>query len=165
MLTAAHCNGYAEQVFIGRHNLANTNEVYESIEVEYEIIHPDYDPNTYENDVMLLKLKEDSTYQTVTLDGSPIDNDDLTETSTCVTVMGWGRLESGGESSDVLREVSLGITSRKRCDMAYGSERITPDMMCAARFRKDSCQGDSGGPLIVRGEDAASDIQIGIVSW
>jgi len=38
-------------------------------------------------------------------------------------------------------------------------------MICAARSGKDSCQGDSGGPLIIKGEDATSVVQVGIVSW
>jgi hypothetical protein len=38
-------------------------------------------------------------------------------------------------------------------------------MMCARANGKDSCQSDSGGPLIIKGDDANSDLQVGVVSW
>jgi len=45
------------------------------------------------------------------------------------------------------------------------SDPISPDMVCAREGTKSSCKGDSGGPLIVKGTNAAQDVQVGIVSW
>jgi hypothetical protein len=35
-------------------------------------------------------------------------------------------------------------------DTQYTASQITPRMICAGGWHRDSCQGDSGGPLIVK---------------
>ena len=60
-------------------------------------------------------------------------------------------------------EVEVDIVSTSECNSDYGGG-ITDNMICASRQGKDSCQGDSGGPLIVKGADASSDVQVGVVS-
>jgi hypothetical protein len=38
--------------------------------------------------------------------------------------------------------------------------------MCTKRmFGRGECKGDSGGPLIVKGDNGASDLQVGVVSF
>lgn len=163
VLSAAHCAGYATHVEIGRHNLANGGESYESLQVEYEVVHPGFDSCTLSNDVMLVKLKEPSSYTPVALNNET--NSSITENNADVTVMGWGTTSRGGSTSDVLLEVELDVVSNDICNDQYGNEEITNDMMCAARDGKDSCQGDSGGPLIKKGSSVEEDVQVGIVSW
>merc|ERR1712151_1200266 len=48
---------------------------------------------------------------------------------------------------------------------SYNGDVDKDTMICASREERDSCQGDSGGPLIIKGDDATSDVLIGIVSW
>jgi len=164
ILSAAHCAGAATHIEIGRHNLGVFEGSAETIEVEYELIHPEYDSNTFANDVMLIKLKENSSYTPVTLDNG--SNNAITAHNADVTVFGWGTTSSGGPSSDKLLEVELDVVSNADCNEDYfSSGYITDDMICAARYGKDSCQGDSGGPLIMKGSNAGQDIQVGIVSW
>jgi len=160
VLSAAHCAGGVASVQIGRHDLS-ADEVFEDIPVIAETLHPGYDDCTTENDVMVLTLSSSSSADPVTLDDGSTD----LSAGIDVTVMGWGTTSSGGSSSDVLLEVDVDVVSNSDCEAAYGTGQITSDMMCAARSGKDSCQGDSGGPLIVKGSDAASDVQVGIVSW
>lgn len=161
VLTAAHCAGYSYKAEIGRHNLSNNGEDYESISVIAEFIHPNYNDNTSENDFMVLKLASDSSYSLVTLDEGSAEVADGTD----VTVMGWGATCEGGPSSDVLLEVEVDIVGHPRCNSAYGGNSITNDMLCAARDGKDACQGDSGGPLVIKGSSDEGDVQVGIVSW
>lgn len=160
-LSAAHCAGADATLWIGRYDLSVT-EVFQVIIVEYQILHPDYNCDTKENDIMVLKLGNDA------LDlYTPVQLDDGTEdlsSGAAVTVMGWGRTSFEGETSDVLREVELDIVSNTDCNVKY-ENKITDDMLCAAREGKDACKGDSGGPLIIKGDDASTDIQVGIVSW
>lgn len=160
VLSAAHCAFYASHVVIGRHDFGDDEEIFDAIEIEEEILHPNYDGLDY--DMMLIKLKDNSTYTPVKLDDGSFNlkvGDDL-------TVMGWGVTRYQGSVSPELREVELDYYSRIRCNLSYliffG---ITKNEMCAGRLFKDSCQGDSGGPLIVKGEDASKDVQVGIVSW
>jgi len=161
VLSAAHCAGIGSAVQIGRHDLSDSSEDFENINVVTEITHPDYDDDTLENDIMILKLESDSSAQPVEYDTGSAD----TSAGEDVTVMGWGTTQSGGSSSDVLLEVEVDIVSNSDCESDYGSGAITDVMMCAARDGKDSCQGDSGGPLVIVGSDAATDVQVGIVSW
>ena len=88
VLSAAHCKsqGGNPSVRIGSFNLATDDpNDYETIEIDWETKHPDYDDSTLENDFMMVKLKEPSSYATVNLD----DGSNTLEKDTDVTVMGW----------------------------------------------------------------------------
>merc|ERR1712071_412079 len=161
VLTAAHCWG-ANHVLIGRHDIsAPIEDGAEDIEVDYEILHPSYNDFTLNNDIALLKLKRPSALSPITWNEGSQDISD----GTPATVIGWGTTSSGGFSSDVLLETEVEIKDNSQCDRDYASEKITNKMMCASSEGKDSCQGDSGGPLFIKGTDASSDDQVGIVSW
>ena len=163
VLTAAHCNVDVNYVQIGRHDLADPSEDYEEIAVIRTIEHPCYRRLSQKNDYMLLELSTDSSYDPVKLDDGSITLSDGKD----VTTIGWGVTESGGELSEVLREVEVDIMPRFQCRIAYllGLSWVSDDMICARRDGKDACQGDSGGPLIVKGDSAEDDVQVGIVSW
>ncbi len=175
VLTAAHClfddQGNlipADQVtvLLGAHNIAQTEPSQQQFQVTQTIPHPQYDPNTSDNDIALLKLATAATLtdrvQTVALTG-PGDAP-LAAVGTLATVTGWGALTEGGTSPDVLYQVSVPIVSNQDCNTAYGGG-ITENMLCAGLQEggKDSCQGDSGGPLVV--PDGAGWKQTGVVSF
>ena len=69
---------------IGRLDLSDNNEDYETIAVDYELLHPDNDDYSLDNDIILLKLSTDSEYTPVSNDNGSqtIDNGDD------VTIMG-----------------------------------------------------------------------------
>lgn len=174
VLTAAHClfddQGNpitADQVtvLLGAHNIAQTEPSQQQFQVTQAIPHPQYDANTNDNDIALLKLATAATLtdrvQTVALTG-PGDAA-LVAPGTPATVTGWGALTEGGASPDVLYQVSVPIVSNEVCNAANGG--ITENMLCAGLEEggKDSCQGDSGGPLVV--PDGAGWKQTGVVSF
>lgn len=164
VLSAAHCAGIGSKVEIGRHDLSNSSEIYESINISFEIVHPEYNPSTLEHDIMLIRLETPSNYSTVTLDQGSTE---LIPGSN-VTVMGWGVTEPGSEDlSDLLLEVEVQVVDNVECQAAYIDSRydVTDDMICASGQGKDSCQGDSGGPLLIKGGNSTLDIQVGVVSW
>lgn len=68
VVCAAHCHGYGSKVHIGRHDLSDSSEKYESIKIKKEILHPKYNRQTLDNDIMMVKLKRSSTYTPVKLD-------------------------------------------------------------------------------------------------
>ena len=159
VLSAAHCYPDIGFIDIGRHNRFNISESYEMIEVDFMVVHPDYNSFTLENDVLLIRLKEPSKITPVSL----ISASDNVPPGSKTTVMGWGVTELN-EPSEILLEVEVDIVSNDDCNSSY-SGGITNDMVCAASPGKDSCQGDSGGPLFKKGENATTDEQVGIVSW
>lgn len=164
VLSAAHCGGYAQEVHIGRHSFdANNNNDYESIGIVKEFKHSYYDQMTDENDIMIIKLENESIHQTVKYDDGTTNTPDGAD----VMVIGWGAKSFMGVNSNVLLQVEVDTVPNFQCNIQYSdtSITITHDMMCAAREGKDACQGDSGGPLLVLGTSSSSDVQIGIVSF
>lgn len=159
VLSAAHCKGIGSKVQIGRHDLSENSEIYEEIDIEWETAHPYYNDYTMDNDFMMIKLANASTAETVTLD----DGNQTLNDGDAVTVMGWGTTTYGGVVSDVLLEVEVDIVGASDCGNVYTP--MTDSMLCAASEGKDSCQGDSGGPLIVKGVNASTDFQVGVVSY
>jgi len=158
VLSAAHCgNGYISQVQIGRHNLNDGSEDYETFSVVEEVKHPNYGGGSIDYDYMMLKLSGSSSRTPVTLDTGDVPLNSGRD----VIAMGWGATSSGGSGSRRLLEVEVDLYSQAQCQSSYPDEDITSRMVCAARPGKDSCQGDSGGPLI----DKLTGKQVGVVSW
>ncbi|KAG1702306.1 hypothetical protein DVH05_010096 [Phytophthora capsici] len=120
-------------------------------------VHPDYDPNTLDNDVAVLKLRSAVDIKTVRLAKA---NGSDNKVGTAAVAFGWGLTESGELSSD-LNKVSLRLISNSDCRKANNDQLIiTRGMLCAWNGEgKDSCQGDSGGPLFANG------VLVGIVSF
>jgi len=160
LLCAAHCSTAFNTVYIGRHNLNDNTETYETHQVAERVVHPDYKSQTsIDHDFMMVRLVEPSSYTPVELNANLIGDD------VELTVMGWGTTSSGGSASSILLEVDVDSLSNAECKTKYGASDITDDMICAGRTANgvtyDSCQGDSGGPII----DKASGKQVGVVSW
>ena len=64
---------------IGRRNLSDASEDYESINIAFEVIHPDFELGKDNgdkfvlNDMMLVKLQSSFSYETVLLDDESVD--------------------------------------------------------------------------------------------
>lgn len=169
VLTAAHCTRRyrATQLFVrlGEYNFAEFNETRAR---DFRIAdirqHLDFDDNTYEHDIALLKLERAAMFTSYIW---PVCMPPVGETFAGyrAVVTGWGTQFFGGPPSDVLMEVSLPIWTRQRCQEAY-AQRISERVICAgaAEGGRDSCQGDSGGPLLVQLPNRRWSV-VGIVSW
>lgn len=159
LLTAAHCDVQAgDIVLLGRHDLSESGG--ESIEVDYALTHLRYNANTQDNDISLVKLSSPSTGRPIVLT-DPLDS--ISRPGDPATVIGWGALFYGGDTSNTLQQVTIPIVSNEDCNAVYGG--ITTNMICAGRDMggQDSCQGDSGGPLMAN--NAGTWLQTGIVSF
>jgi secreted trypsin-like serine protease len=173
VLTAAHCveneNGIGFipaselDVFLDVHRLSNPNATKERIRVAQIYPHPNYNTNTLNNDIALLRLQTNSTKSTISL---PTQGDETRiAAGTTLTVMGWGITNNQTQAfADILQKVNVNAISRTVCNgvNVYDGE-ITQNMFCASANGKDACQGDSGGPLVYK--DGNTFIQQGIVSW
>ncbi|XP_041032784.1 trypsin-3-like isoform X1 [Carcharodon carcharias] len=162
ILSAAHCEQPAHTLvaYIGDHD-TNVHEGTEQyIGASKVIIHPHYNPQTLDNDVMLVKLSSPVQFNSYV---RPIEL-----SSSCPTaglqclVSGWGNLLNDGEvlyPAD-LQCLDVPVLSPSTCQKAYPGS-ITSSMFCAGFMEggKDSCQGDSGGPLV------CNEKLEGIVSW
>jgi len=179
VLTAAHCVALDENftVVIGRHNLTD-HTVGDEVTYAEKVIHPIYDMRTsVDYDIALVFLSRPTTadVDVVSFNSNmsvPVARQD-------VTYLGWGEIDSNDmtvNGSATLREVESNVITNYQCDAVQGivdgtdyrdSYRglISGAMLCTFAVGKDSCQKDSGGPLIMRGDDASTDVQVGIASW
>lgn len=180
VLTAGHCLTMAEgiqpyAIVIGRHNVSHTAEGEEFTNA-WGIPHPDY--NLYrgdDNDFGLIVLPN-RTQQNDTLIQLNQD-DDLPVDEQLLTYFGWGvtsQNDTDPPTSDVPLEIEAAVISNEKCSMVNGlyMERnetyngyITDNMICTLAADKDSCQRDSGGAEIIKGSDAMTDLQVGVISW
>uniref|UniRef100_A0A0A9WVP2 Vitamin K-dependent protein C n=1 Tax=Lygus hesperus TaxID=30085 RepID=A0A0A9WVP2_LYGHE len=128
------------------------------------IRHRNFDVNSYNHDIALLKLRKSvplgKTIRPVCL---PVSGSD--PAGKMGTVVGWGRTSEGGALANIVQEVQVPILTLGQCRASkYRPNRITANMVCAGKGVQDSCQGDSGGPLLVHNGGEKYEI-VGIVSW
>src|SRR5690606_31549238 len=126
-------------------------------------IHPEWDSAALKNDASVLTLDAELTEAPLEL-ASPEDTDLYAEGADS-TVYGWGVTDEGN-TSDVLRKVTVPVTSDDACGQSYPDNYDAASMVCAGlpEGGKDACQGDSGGPLEGVTADGTRKV-IGIVSW
>ena len=166
VLTAAHCTEGESannlQIVVGRHRLNASDG--QTVNVAQIINHPNYNTNTIDYDVALLRLA--SPVNNVTPIGLVSDAMTVDDPNQTATISGWGATSQGGGGSNALLKVSVPIVSNTTCNQAYNGQ-ITDRMICAGLSEggKDSCQGDSGGPMMVRNADNTGWLQAGVVSW
>lgn len=139
---------------------------------------PDYNPNTLEDDIAILRLSDSTENINASLRKSiklptTIEVDFTHRPYTAVHTAGWGRTSEGGVGSPDLQEVRLPMVDRETCAQKYApfGDKITTSMLCSGHVsgEYDSCQGDSGSSLFYR-PTALSDVLnqpvlVGVVSW
>ncbi|KAE8744207.1 hypothetical protein FOCC_FOCC009127 [Frankliniella occidentalis] len=170
ILTASHCvDGFQRpkiSVRLLEHDRSSSSETSTvDRKVARVIKHPGYSDSTFNNDIALLRLDRalefDETLRPACL---PPMGKSFTGLDGVVT--GWGVSMPGGNTNQILHEVTVPIMSNKECRKSnYGAKRISDNMLCAGypEGKKDSCQGDSGGPLhYVNG---TFHHVVGVVSW
>lgn len=180
IITAAHCtdgrNAASFQVNLGDHDRSSSTEtIMVSKRVKQVITHPNWSWDTLNYDFSLLEL-ETSIDFSASLHIRPVclptGNADFGGFNAITT--GWGRLYTGGPTSDKLMEVPLSVFTNEQCKEQYGAVlplSITSQMICAADGGdKGSCHGDSGGPLVTSGSgNGVTPGQnyelIGVTSW
>jgi secreted trypsin-like serine protease len=170
VITAAHCFASTDptqvDVVLGRHILSsNEGQRHQVTEI---ILHPDYNENTMDSDIALMRLATPSTQTIVPLVRPATAH--LANPGVDATVTGWGNMDpdGGADFPDALHQVTLPIVSNEVCnDPNSYNGGITDNMLCAGFDTGgfDSCQGDSGGPLVVPNPGGPGWAQAGVVSF
>ena len=175
VLTAAHCQpGFLGSlvVIVGEYDLNGDFEKLKPVakQVRRMIVHRNYNPETFENDIALLELESKFEAQPhvipICLPDSESKDDYIGKVA---HVAGWGKLSYGGPVPSILQVVKLPIIPNTQCQKMFqksGHRKVIRDTFICAGYNdggKDSCEGDSGGPLMIQGEDARWSL-IGTVS-
>lgn len=168
VLTAAHC--WAEDeglvpkyIFIGSEDLLNGGLI---VPVTGHYIHPSWNPDLVQNDIMLLKLGAVAPGTPATR-ATPADDPSAGDMA---TLLGWGLTSAGpgAQLAQILQKAQIDIINQNSCksDWVAGQAIVTDNQICAIHYGssgsdvpRDSCNGDSGGPLLYGGK------LIGIVSF
>lgn len=131
------------------------------IAVSRVIENNDYDPDSTDNDMAILKLATPLTFSAKIKPIALQDSGDEVPERTIAYVSGWGAIREGNQDTPAaLRAVDVRVISHSDCVESYGPGMISTHMLCAQTAGHDSCQGDSGGPLAT--DDGKL---IGVVSW
>jgi secreted trypsin-like serine protease len=168
VLTAAHCvdDEQVNGIFVYT-GIYRQSETYLStpaptpIPIKQFIQHPQYDRQTFVNDIALLELSRNAPQDTAVLNaGGTLPGSSF--------ALGWGLTSVDGMNSDALQYLQMPLTSNSSCSAVYegmGLGAILSSQICAGYFEggKDTCQNDSGGPLFVN--TAYGVQQVGIVSY
>ncbi|XP_057717313.1 testisin-like [Corythoichthys intestinalis] len=131
------------------------------------IVHPEYNANTFDNDVALLLLSSRVLFTDFIKPVCLASATSTFFTGTASWVTGWGRIGDGiplptpGE----LMEVKIPVVGSRQCFCEYCFINITENMICAGLNEggKGGCQGDSGGPMV--SNDGSVYVQSGVVSF
>lgn len=162
-LTAAHCfykniNPGNSRVKSGVTDITGDSG-WEKIEAIY--IHQNYNANSFENDIALIKLKKISKGKVIPRASKSM----VLNKGQLFEVSGWG-VTKKGTVSEVLRKTMVPYVEKSKCNHknSYNGE-IKFGMICAGYIKggKDACQGDSGGPLVWHSKDGP--LLIGVVSF
>ncbi|XP_037004897.2 kallikrein-6-like [Artibeus jamaicensis] len=157
VLTAAHCRKPNLQVYLGKHNIYETEHFQEQSSVVRTVVHPGYNAATHDQDIMLLRLKRPANLSE-RIQPLALERDCSANRTSC-HILGWGKTEYGN-FPNTIQCAYIHLVPQEECERAYPGQ-ITRNMVCAGdeKYGKDSCQGDSGGPLV------CGDRLRGLVSW
>ncbi|XP_043938918.1 tissue-type plasminogen activator [Protopterus annectens] len=177
VISAAHCfeKGLRPdqlKVVLGRTYRVQPSDEEQKFEVEEYFSHEAFNSITFDNDIVLLKIKsstgkcaqEASSIRTVCLPEKGLQLPDWTDCE----VSGYGKeKETSIYYSEKLKEARVKLVPYTHCKVGgdqYGPA-VTKNMICAADIegQEDACKGDSGGPLVCS-HDGRMHL-IGVVSW
>ncbi|XP_034070783.1 coagulation factor X isoform X3 [Gymnodraco acuticeps] len=169
ILTAAHCMNASRYIYVrlGEFDVLVDHGNEARHEVETIITHQRYKPDTYNNDIALMKLATPIKFSRFILPAC-IPEQEFAEKVLMREpdgmVSGFGRTGEGRQPSTILQRLSMPYVNRLTCKEST-QLRISTNMFCAGydTLAKDSCQGDSGGPHVTRYGNTY--FITGIVSW
>ncbi|XP_050413698.1 limulus clotting factor C [Patella vulgata] len=173
IVTDAHCvtnakseNPKDEDVIVSLGHVEKQDVKAPDLQVNTIYPHPDYDFETYESDIALIKLKKTVKFnrwiRPVCLPKSYNASSNMTGVEGVFT--GWGgRLPH-------LKMTKVRIIGQEVCRQFYKERKIdlaSDNQFCArvvVSNRSDACRGDSGGPLVIQDKEGRWQA-IGMVSW
>jgi secreted trypsin-like serine protease len=167
VVTAAHCLSGVDDPSLIDIVSGSTYPRYQTqgdrVKIASIYIHPQFNADTFENDIALLKLERPVKLgEAIRLPSRNL----VIPPGSKATVSGWGAVVAYGPMIDHLLKADVPIVSNDDCrKIASYGDAVKDGMLCAG-YRQggvDACQGDSGGPLmsVVSGVPTL----VGIVSW
>lgn len=157
IVTAAHCFDYGapDKVKVGLTDLHKSTSNTQIFSIEDYIIHPNFEKQTLNNDIALIKVKGNINYNKDVNNINLISKtDNLYNVGQHTKVTGWGNT-SATTYTNTLLMVDVPIISNSDAQSQLNAillyrKTITNNMIATSSVdmsRKGACKGDSGGPL------------------
>ncbi|XP_030572968.1 brachyurin-like [Drosophila novamexicana] len=175
ILTAAHClKGDITHidVYLGANNVTNIEEKGQQrllLDISHVVLHEAYNPNTFINDIALIKLPADLQFDDY-IQAVALPEDDLTSYSHRAAIAsGWGLVDFvHRRRTDILQKLDVIVMSNNECSAEIlkraPGKFFTSSFICLMPPKGTSpCNGDSGGPLVVK-DSFNKPLLIGITS-
>lgn len=123
--------------------------------VAQRIIHPNYNPNTFANDIALLRLPLNITYNqntisTIRLPALSQQNNAFVNST--ANLSGFGRTTDQSGPSIQLRYARSRVIAQNECVQFYGSIIVNANTLCTLGQdfnAQGPCPNDNGGPLVL----------------
>ncbi|XP_061684349.1 mannan-binding lectin serine protease 1 isoform X2 [Syngnathoides biaculeatus] len=142
--------------------------------VSQVLIHPDFRPSDFDNDVALVKLtvrvELNNAIRPICLPPPPQGDGPSPPPHSLGAVAGWG-VSLPDVTSDLLQFVWLPVVPQDECRASYaaraGAYNISDNMFCAGFYEggRDTCLGDSGGAFVAQDPVSRQWTALGLVSW
>lgn len=135
VLTAAHCVRRLKRskirIILGDYDQFVTTETPAIMRAVSAIIrHRNFDSNTYNHDIALMKLRKPVTFSKTIAPVCVPTDPTLDPAGKTGIAVGWGRTSEGGALPAIVQHVRVPILSLTQCrNMKYRSSRITPNMV------------------------------------
>lgn len=159
VVTAGHCADFATRVFFGT-DVDKLPAKGRVVAVKERFRHPDYEPGTEKNDLMILVLAE----KIVNIAPRAFAAPALIDGARDGRVVGFGYIDfDGTKGYGIKRLTDVPIVSTQ-CQGRMGTQTDTARYRCHSGLEivagkrnlgKDSCKGDSGGPLYIQDDGDA----------
>ncbi|XP_067824295.1 transmembrane protease serine 9 isoform X2 [Heptranchias perlo] len=171
LISAAHCFAHFQDPMSWEANLGTIyrnvkNSTIVKRKFKRIIVHPSFDPITFDYDVALLEMTSPVTFSRTIQPVCLPSHTHIFHTGRNCTITGWGALSEHIDSFPIiLQEATVQIFNQSECAKLY-RDPVTPRMICAGFItgKVDACQGDSGGPMVCE-ESPGKWFLAGIVSW
>lgn len=137
--------------------------------VSLRIIHPNYNNMTYANDLALLRLPLNITYNQPTISTirlPQLAQVNVTFVNSTGTISGFGRVTDQGAVSQRLRYARTRVIAQSTCASFYNNAVVTANVICTLGQdfnAQGPCANDNGGPLYIT--EASGNTLIGIQSF
>ncbi|XP_069984726.1 mucin-21 [Penaeus vannamei] len=143
------------EVLLGEHNINTDQDTSATVRrgVDATVTHPNFDPTTQENNLLLLRLDVPlnlflgPAIQPICLPNPA----DLFE-EVRATFTGWGNLNTQQSQPFILQKLEMTTLKNSDC-VGKVSSQVTDRKICATAEGKGLCLGDKGGPLVAQAGD------------
>ncbi|KAJ3656396.1 hypothetical protein Zmor_015477 [Zophobas morio] len=150
IITAGQCvqNAVLFSIQLGSNYLTANDPNRLVLATSSYILHPDFNPETLENDIGLIRLRIPIEFTDYIQPIYTLPANDM-KADYGLLATGWGQIsDDDAELIDELNWVTITSITNDECKITYG-DQIKDSMLCAAgNYMEGTCIGDIGSPLV-----------------